>query len=108
MSDAEKMRRYRVLRRRRKLMYLAFFPFAVALLLLMQVVVSSLIAILVWPLLLLFGVACMLLMQSVDKCPWCGKSFHTSWQPDAQATGFSALFRKQCANCGEPQELSDD
>ena len=85
-------------------MYLAFFPVAVVLLMLTQVVVSNLIAILVWPLLLLFGVACVLMLQSVDKCPWCEKSFHTSWHPDAKPEGFSALFRKRCANCGEPQE----
>lgn len=89
-------------------MCIAFVPAGVSLLLLIRLAASVGLAILVWPALLLFAAGCVLLMQSVDTCPWCGKSFHASWRPGAEYQGFSSLFRKTCANCGEPGAESCD
>lgn len=59
-----------------------------------------------WPLMLLYMIACVLLIRRNDLCPWCGKSFSSSERPEASATGFDALFRKQCANCGQPDSAN--
>jgi len=103
-SKNSKMKKYRAMLRRRRLFYAAFFPVAIVTLFLSGGGIPGVSAALVWPLLLIFMIGCVMLFQSIDTCPWCQKSFHSSWKAGAQSNDFKSLVRRQCANCGEPQQ----
>jgi len=101
-QEQEKIRRYKQLRGRRKVLYILFFPLGILLMAVGQGMIFAVPALLAWPLLVMFAVGYAIAMRLIDVCPWCGKSFHASWSPNASPSGFGGLIRKSCANCGRP------
>ncbi len=102
MTQRERLAQYRRLLSRRRRLYVIAPVAGVFLLILLQGGFTGLPTVLTWPVLVLYAIAVTGLMQSLDQCPWCGRSFHNG--PHAGTHGFSRLTRRQCANCGEPRE----
>lgn len=99
----ERLIKYQRMLRRRRLLYLCFLPTGLVLMLLLRAEGSPGISALSWPMLVLYIVAFVLLIRRNDLCPWCGKTFSNNEQSGNHSVGFDALFRKQCANCSQPE-----
>jgi hypothetical protein len=102
----ERLIKYQHMLRRRRLLYLCFLPTGLVLMLLLRAAGSPSISALSWPMLVIYIVAFVFFIRRNDLCPWCGKTFSTNEQSDSHSVGFDALFRKQCANCGQPENLN--
>ena len=100
-GDDRKMLAYRRMIRRRRALCIGGPIGALVLLIIVQAGVGGLPMIAGWPILLVFVVAIVASLHATDRCPWCQQSFHNDASGKPQ--GFRDLFRRQCANCGKPE-----
>ncbi len=102
IKPAEARQAYARLLRRRRTLYRVAPVVGLLLLFVLQGGLLDIPPLLVWPLLIVYALAVVALMHGLDRCPWCGGSFHNGKAANGQ--GWPALTRTRCASCGEPRD----